>query len=260
MSIPRLHLFEWEDQSWFPAWLRDPMTDYLAYTAKQFDLYRNVPPLLLRLLPKASQRSIVDLGAGGGGGWLSLAPRLMEAAPDLSITLTDYHPNLDALQSTSQQLPGVSYEASSVDARDVPQNLHGLRTQFLSLHHFRPADATAIMANAVQSGEPIAFFEAQERTVKNLIGMLLVPIMVWVFTPFIRPVTPLRLLFTYLIPLLPLLILFDGIVSVLRCYTPAELQAMARQADPDERYRWEAEQLTAGPARVLAFYGAPSPD
>ena len=236
------------------------MTDYLAYTADKFDLYRSVPSVLLRLLPQASQPRIVDLGAGGGGGWHSLAPPLVAAVPNLGITLTDFHPNENALASVSQQVQGVSFEAKSIDARHVPKSLPGLRTQFLSLHHFRPADATAIMANAVQAREPIAFFEAQERTFKNLVGMLLMPIMVWVLTPFIRPMTPVRLLFTYIIPVLPLLIFFDGVVSVLRCYKPAELQAMAKQADPSGTYRWTAEQLKAGPARVLVFYGAPNQD
>ncbi len=59
-------------------------------------------------------------------------------------------------------------------------------------------------------------------------------------------------------PLLPLLILFDGVVSVLRCHMPDELMAMARAADPEGRFAWKAERLKAGPARVLAFTGVPA--
>lgn len=31
MRIPRLHLFELTDQSWFPATIRDLVTDYLHF-------------------------------------------------------------------------------------------------------------------------------------------------------------------------------------------------------------------------------------
>jgi len=48
----------------------------------------------------------------------------------------------------------------------------------------------------------------------------------------------LQLLFTYLIPILPLLIFWDGLVSHLRTYTPAEMESMARQCGGD--YRWTA--------------------
>lgn len=238
--------------------LRDPMTDYLAFTAERFDLYREVPPLLERCLAHASVPRIVDLGSGGGGGWSTLAARLGERVPDLRVTLTDLHPNREALQAAAAALPHVEAELRPVDARRVPPELTGLRTQFLSLHHLTPTDATAVLADAVRAGEPIAVFEAQERTVQNLIGMLLVPVFVLVLTPFIRPVTLPRLLFTYLLPLLPLLILFDGVVSVLRCHMPDELMAMARAADPQGRFAWKAERLKAGPARVLAFTGVPT--
>ena len=48
-----------------------------------------------------------------------------------------------------------------------------------------------------------------------------------------------RLLFTYVIPVAPLLITWDAVVSTLRCYTPEELLAMAQRAGGGD-YQWSA--------------------
>ena len=55
----------------------------------------------------------------------------------------------------------------------------------------------------------------------------LVPLAVLVLTPAVRPFRWSRLFWTYLVPVLPPPILFDGVVSCLRVYTPEEMLAMA---------------------------------
>ena len=62
-------------------------------------------------------------------------------------------------------------------------------------------------------------------------------------TPFFRPFRLSRLVFTYLLPLIPLTTIWDGVVSILRLYSPAELLALARRADPTGRLRWQAGTL-----------------
>lgn len=45
--------------------------------------------------------------------------------------------------------------------------------------------------------------------------------------------SPLHLFFTYMIPLLSLLISFDGLVSTMRCRTPEEIRALLDGPDFD---------------------------
>lgn len=56
--------------------------------------------------------------------------------------------------------------------------------------------------------------------------------------PAVRPVRWQRLIFTYVIPVVPFAVAFDGVVSCLRTYTPEELLRVARVAGPE--YDWEA--------------------
>ena len=57
-------------------------------------------------------------------------------------------------------------------------------------------------------------------------------------TPFLRPFRWSRLLWTYLIPLVPVVTLFDGLVSCLRTYTVRELRELTERLDAND-YHWE---------------------
>ena len=135
--------------------------------------------------------------------------------------LTDLFPNIPAFERIASDSNGtIEYRRTSVDARAVPRELTGLRTLFNGFHHFKPEDARAILLDAAHAGQPIAIFEASRRTFKTMLLVLLLPLFVWITTPFMRPFLWKRLLFTYPLPCVPLICLWDGFVSQLRAYTP----------------------------------------
>ncbi len=85
----------------------------------------------------------------------------------------------------------------------------------------------------------IGIFEPVDRSVLSIVSMLLlVPLSTLLVTPLIRPFRRSRLVFTYLIPVLPLLIVFDGTVSCLRVYSPDELRELVAGIDALD-YEWQ---------------------
>jgi hypothetical protein len=79
----------------------------------------------------------------------------------------------------------------------------------------------------VRAREPIGIFEIPDRRWVTLVSLcLLTPLLVIVTTPFIRPFCWRRLLWTYVVPLVPLTCLWDGIVSQLRAYSVSELKSL----------------------------------
>jgi hypothetical protein len=62
------------------------------------------------------------------------------------------------------------------------------------------------------------------------------------------------------VPVLPLAILFDGVVSTLRVYTPEEMLAMGQDVRGDE-YGWEAgaERPAGSPIPIPYLIGVPRP-
>src|SRR5690606_10735578 len=116
---------------------------------------------------------IVDLCAGGGGPLLSILEQLERGhGVRVPVVLTDKYPNERAFLRAEAQRPGqVRGLRAPVDATEVPVTLKGVRTLFNALHHFRPAQARALFADAVHKGQPIATFEVVER---SAVGALLV--------------------------------------------------------------------------------------
>jgi hypothetical protein len=251
----RIHLFEFEDLKWFPTFLRNYITDFLQFLSNKTKMYKPIIPIIKKGLKKSGTNQIIDLGSGGGGGLIWLNSELKKDISNLKIILTDYYPNISAFKFTKKQADNFEYVEKSVDARDVPTELNGLRTQFLSLHHFRPDDAKQILQNAINSNSPIAIFEAQERSVPSVLAMLFSPISVLLTTLFIQPFKLGRLLFTYLIPIVPIIVLWDGVVSSLRTYSVKEMKELVSKLNGTENYDWEIDKVKSGPSVVLYLLG-----
>lgn len=206
-------------------------------------------------MKKSNTETIIDLGSGGGGGLIGLNHQLKKLIPNLKIVMTDFYPNIDAFEHTKKQSDNFEYEKNSIDARKVPAQLRGLRTQFLSFHHFEPNDATLILQNAVDAKSAIAIFEAQERSFPSIAAMIFSPITVLLTTPFIRPFKIGRIVFTYLIPIVPIFVLWDGVVSSLRTYSVKEMKQLIEEIKGAEKYDWKVGKVKSGPSQILYLIG-----
>src|SRR6185503_1565927 len=153
LRVMRRHLVELHDLPWCPPSLRDALTDFLAFSLNLARAYDPAGPLLRRAVRRAGARRIVDLCSGAGGPWGRLAKDV-----GVPVLLTDLYPHRG--RRVAGQLP---FHPEPVDARAVPETLDGFRTIFTAFHHFRPAEARAILADAVQQRQGIAVFEAARR-------------------------------------------------------------------------------------------------
>ncbi|MDA0946818.1 MAG: hypothetical protein O2791_07145 [Bacteroidetes bacterium] len=252
-----MHLFEFEDQRWLPASLRNFMTDFLSFLANKTQMYRPIIPTLERGIRASKTSQIVDLGSGGGGGLMWIASELNRESERVRIVMTDWYPHVQAFQRSSAQAPGLDFVEQPVDARAVPRELKGLRTLFLSFHHFREDDACGILQDAIHAGQPVAIFEAQDRSLVSLLAMAFSPITLLLCTPWIRPWNGWRLLFTYLIPILPMLVMWDGVVSSLRTYSESELRDLVDRCEGSSSYDWDIRKVKSGPGFVLQLLGTP---
>ncbi|MEY3009869.1 MAG: hypothetical protein RLZZ314_511 [Bacteroidota bacterium] len=233
------------------------MTDFLSFLANKTQMYRPIIPTLERGIRASKTSQIVDLGSGGGGGLMWIASELNRESERVRIVMTDWYPHVQAFQRSSAQAPGLDFVEQPVDARAVPRELKGLRTLFLSFHHFREDDACGILQDAIHAGQPVAIFEAQDRSLVSLLAMAFSPITLLLCTPWIRPWNGWRLLFTYLIPILPMLVMWDGVVSSLRTYSESELRDLVDRCEGSSSYDWDIRKVKSGPGFVLQLLGTP---
>lgn len=261
--FPRRQLVEIEDLPSCPRTVRDGATDYLELVARLGRVSEAVAPILARALAATGTRQIVDLCSGGGGPWPSLlAPLRARLGDEVSVCLTDLYPNAGAkARQRRAATPEVTAWPVPVDARRVPPELSGLRTIFTAFHHFPPAEATAILADAVRQRQGIAIFELTARRARTLAAILLGPLLALALAPLVHPPRASRLALTFLLPVIPAVILWDGIVSCVRTYTVDEMRGLARDAG-GEGYAWEAGTIPLRrlPVPLTYLVGYPRPD
>jgi hypothetical protein len=256
--MKRLHLFEFNDLSWWPSPWKNMETDYLSMANRLLNLYAPAIERLGRILERLHCRHLVDLCSGGARHWAPILRRIDTRGLDgVRVTLTDIEPNTTAYREARNEDPRIGYVETPVDATRVPPHLNGLRTMFAGLHHFGPDGAARILRDAARHGKGIAVLEHTYRSPGGILSMIPTPLLVWLLTPFIRPMTFGRFFWTYLVPVIPLTILWDGLVSAWRSYTVEELNALVRPLHRDD-YRWEINVFrTCGLLTVTLLVGYP---
>ena len=235
------------------------MTDYLQFILNLTRTYEAIATRLRQAIARTGSRQIIDLCSGGGGPWLRLHSNMSNGdGQPPTVLLTDKFPNLPAFERARRLSDGkLDFHVDAVDATRVPPELQGFRTLFTSFHHLRPKAARALLKDAVEQRQPIAIFEAAQRSWMALALTALAPLHVLALTPFVRPFRWSRLLWTYLLPAVPLVALFDGIVSCLRIYSPEELRGMTEEFK-GANYHWDiGEQRGRMPVPITYLIGYP---
>jgi len=242
----RIQFIEIHEQPWFPCSIRDQITDTLQFGFNFLKAYSPVVTRLQAALDSTQSespdgRAIVDLCSGGGGPWFHLARQLHSRTngdqPGFQIWLTDKYPNSSSHQNANSACENrITFYPESVDAAKVPQELKGFRTMFTSFHHFSPEDARKVLQNAVDAGEGIGVFEITSRSPAAIVRVFAWVGFLFLGTPWVRPFRWTRLLWTYLVPIIPSVLIFDGIVSCLRTYRPNELREIVNRLST---YRWK---------------------
>ena len=256
--MTRFHLIEIHEQDWCPPVIRDGMTGVLQFISNVLPAYEGVMPDFIKALQASNQNKIMDLCSGSGGPWRKLIPLLTNHVKQ--ITLTDLHPNVSTfgyLQDKTHDL--ISFEEIPVNASQVPERLKGFRTIFAAFHHFERDTAKAVLQDAVNQQQGIAIFELTER---HPLAMFFVSVSAALFALvgvlFIRPFRWQYALFTYLIPIIPIVLTIDGLISCMRTYSPRQLEELIAELDAPG-YTWQVGRYQGwtSPLPVIYLIGHP---
>ena len=242
--MKRVHFPELEDQDWIPASIRDAGTDILRFITEVGGIYQPIVPRLKSALAKSGSTEILDLCSGGAGPVLGIYRKLSEAGGPIRVTLTDKYPNRMAFEYAQKvSHEGITFIDEPVDATRVPSHLSGFRTLFTSFRHFQPEIASRILQDAVDSRRPIGIFgfSAFPSPPPLLVPLLGNPLAILLATPFVRPFRWSRLLWTYMIPIVPFSVGWDAFASGFRLYSIRELQGLVNGLDSDG-FVWEIGQ------------------
>lgn len=225
--------------------LRDQLTDFLSF----FSIYSGIyDPSLKRLELLLKQKDMpeiyTDLCAGGGLYDWRFAEKLRKrCGRPLKVRLTDLYPSGRWKLAEPLWKDIVLPEETPVSACDAIGRWPGLHVMFSGLHHFSPEELKEMIRTAVRGGRTLAFFDYSQRIwlIREFFLMLFsIPFML-LTAPLVWPFSWKRLLFTWVIPALPLLLFIDGWLSRLRAYRTEELREIAEEAGLPEGWKVCAE-------------------
>ena len=243
--MARLDWPEFSDQAWLPSGLRRGITSYLDAMHDFVGSPRFWAPVAAALLRRTNETQIVDLCSGSGGPARRLRREFLRShGLEVGITLTDLFPDAsDVARINAATDKGVRYFPAPIDAGHVPSELTGARMMICGFHHLPMKVADHVLADAVKTRRALMIFEVTDRDLVSILTALFItPILVLLLTPRIRPPHASTLLWTYLIPVLPLMIAWDHLASCMRTHTKGDLERMAKD-HAESGYVWEAGKI-----------------
>lgn len=260
--MKRIHLFEFEDIKAFPNFLRNSITNYLEAFHRVIQTKNDLSLVIKKALNISSASHIQDLCSGAGGPMPDVLHELKKESSfqNLELTLTDLYPNQQAIQKF-KEVADINYQSSPVNAVENPIKEDTLVTMICSMHHMPPKIAKEILLNAQTNKQSICVYEISDNGFPKFlfpINFIIGIIMPFFVTPMVKKLTWHQILFTYFIPILPLLISWDGTVSNVRTYTKADwLELMGEYMQDD--YVWEIETIGDKMKKIYVL-GYPKPN
>ncbi|KAI0022834.1 hypothetical protein F4780DRAFT_777296 [Xylariomycetidae sp. FL0641] len=151
--------------------------------------------------------------------------------------LTDLHPHISSWEAASKESLHLTYIPQPVDASAAPTNLirqHTARGKKvfrlfnLAFHHFDDNLARAILKNTVETSDGFGIFELQSRHPLSMLSCASFGAFVMLLAPLFYWSSPQILFFIYCVPIVPFVLVFDGLVSSLRTRTREEVELLLR--------------------------------
>ena len=236
----RLHFIELHEQRWVPRFLRESFVESLSIVLRITGVYSGVPPLYAEWLRNSGGHEVLDLASGAAGPTATLITDLQRIGVEPPrFCLSDLFPVEDKFIEMRLAHPQhISFITEPVDALRVnTAYAHDLRQIISAFHHFKPDQARLIVEDAVKQSKGICILEPFQRNVLHLLiaALTIFPALI---APFFAQKRSLRhFLTTLVIPIVPLMLVFDAAISVLRSYKKEEIKQMVDSLSADN-FRW----------------------
>jgi hypothetical protein len=261
--LKRRRMKELHESRRCPQCWRDGVTNFLAFFVIYTGVYRKAVPFVDDLLRQSGENTIVDLCSGNGLYVPRFLTSLRKLAPEREVqaVLTDRCPNKNStLEIAKLENGNIRYFPEAIDAGDALRKLPGIHVMFSALHHFDEDELTALLQTAAAAGRPLAFFDYSRRNLPaELPPLLMVPFLIFLIAPLIRPFSWRQLFYIYIIPVIPFLVALDGFISRLRSYNCEELHKIIEGLGGSPDYHWQSGRFSSmlGLCAVHFIVGSP---
>jgi hypothetical protein len=256
----RIQAFEFMDLPQTPRFLRDSIVESLGNSLRWSGVYKNAAAVFAEFCANLQSNTLLDLCSGSGEPIAILLDALNKQGEKLPCFLiSDLFPVIHEMEKVIEQFPeNVRAINTPLDASNVPDSYpHSARVLISAFHHFAPRLAKSILRDSAEKGKPIFILEAMTRRFHSHHKLGFFFLLAIMINPFLSKQDRfLKAMFTYLIPLIPLMSIWDGVVSVRRVYTEEELIALTSTIDA--KFHWEFQKIRVGwSGTISVFTGKP---
>ncbi|PLX11352.1 MAG: hypothetical protein C0594_03750 [Marinilabiliales bacterium] len=246
-KFQRIHWFEFEDLDWIPSWIKSSITNLVVIVNFHFGVHKSLPLVLKKALEMSHKKRIVDMGSGAGGVMPEIMRKMHNSGKykDISLLMTDRFPNIDAIKKfNNQKETFIQYSDKPLDALNLSNAPDGLNTMINCFHHLTPEQASQLLSSASKNKEPLLVYEMLDNNIPAWLWKYTMPFflvalffMALYMTPFVRPLSFRQIIFTYFVPVIPVLFAWDAWISKPRVYTQNDIKHLLSNLS-NKDYKW----------------------
>lgn len=201
-------------------------------------------------LAPRSQGKPTNGGGAAANGTKRKPQRQQQQQQPVHFVLTDLHPHIPNWCRAAAASPQIHYAPRAIDASASPPDLlstvepplpsssssfssspsppRTFRTFNLAFHHLPTPLASSVLADTLATSSGFAIFELQDRHLRSFLAVCLLGLGVLVFAPYFawRWRSPGTLFWCWVVPVLPIVLVWDGWMSSVRTRTVEEITDM----------------------------------
>jgi len=214
---------------WYPKFMKELTAEFLSWFVLKTNATKPFIPVIESILKESQMNRVINIDFSLGAGIDTVQHFLQDEIEVQSIAITEFN----------------------TDERGVYLFVN-------SFHQLDQSKAREILNQIAESGNPLVIVEGNNDSLWQIVGMtIFVPLSVLLTAFFVKPFRILRVLFTYLIPLLPLFIMIDGCIALLKLYNPKDLLELTSSVEVAQ-YRWKAGKNDNGRGgKIMYLTGTP---
>lgn len=227
--MKRHHVPQFTNQTWFPQYLKNCIFEFMTWFVGKTRAAHPFLPVIKRGLEKTSNSTIINIDSQLGAGFETVQPLLDKNVVVKNILLKDF------------------------EAKEI-----GLYLSVNAFHQLKVHEAKDLLTQIAESRNPVAIVEGNNDSLWQVVGMtVFVPLTILLTAPFVKPFRFGRLIFTYLIPILPIITLIDGFLALFKLYAPVDLDELTDSIAVNN-YKWESGKMDNGRGgKIMYLLGYP---
>lgn len=252
-------LFEFGDLDWVPDWYHLYLRKYLVLFYRLFGYYKLWVPAFKDFIRLTKTNTLVECCSGSGEVMKLIVSELKESEfQHVKFILSDLKPKTEFVEQINLD-PLINqrftYINEPVDAALIREDVDYPKIFVNSFHHFTVAQVETILKNNLERGNEIIILEYVRNTFLGYISMFVGAATIFLTLPFVVKTKdlPLMALVTYVLPIFPMMVLWDGVVSCAHVYSGKQLSEIVKKIDTRAQVAASVRRSLFYPAGVTMF-------